>query len=251
MSSGWNLTARLVAKHFSALGDKISGVIANFDPETATEADRDQLRSILQDSAQKLAKARADFAKEQKDVVDLKALIATDEKALETLGARLAAGTISEATVTIFCDELEANKGRVALEEQEAADAREFMGEFEEIVKQLSQQLADFDAAAKKALQALAAAEAQKDLQAARQARQEQLAGFKGVSNQSNALSALTRRAEQMSNEAAGMKIVTDIAQKPLDQAAEIAAIRKSVTEVGTGETALQRLQRLSGKSVA
>eukprot|EP01032_Pedospumella_encystans_P033974 gene33974-38398_t len=42
-SNGWALTARLITKHFGALGDRVSEAIANFDPETATEADRDRL----------------------------------------------------------------------------------------------------------------------------------------------------------------------------------------------------------------
>jgi len=67
----------------------------------------------------------------------------------------------------------------------------------------------------------------------------------------STALDALTRRAQSVSNEAAGMKIVADINQKPLDQAAEIDAIRKSVSQPDTqGETALERLKRLSSKPV-
>ena len=51
-ASGWGLTARLVTKHFGALGDRISEAIANFDPETATEADRDRLVDTLRDTAQ-------------------------------------------------------------------------------------------------------------------------------------------------------------------------------------------------------
>jgi hypothetical protein len=55
-----------------------------------------------------------------------------------------------------------------------------------------------------------------------------------------------------VSNEAAGVKIVADINQKPLDQAAEIAAIRKSVSEPDTaGESTLERLKRLSAKPAA
>ncbi|WP_229259912.1 hypothetical protein [Duganella aquatilis] len=45
------------------------------------------------------------------------------------------------------------------------------------------------------------------------------------------------------------MRIVTDIGQKPLDQAAELEAIRKSVSQPALGnESALARLQRLSGQ---
>ncbi|MET3130302.1 polyhydroxyalkanoate synthesis regulator phasin [Oxalobacteraceae bacterium GrIS 1.11] len=251
-SNGWGLTARLISKHFGVLGDRVSEAIANFDPETATEADRDRLADTLRATAQKLASARASFDKEHADVVNLRNLIANDEKATETLGERLAAGKISEATINMFCDELEANKAKLPLEIQEEADAQQYMDELQKIVDALSKQLADFDASAKKALQALAAANAQKDLQSIRSERQSQLAGLQGMQGHSSALDALTRRAQTVSNEAAGMRIVADIGQRPIDQAAEIDAIRKSVSQPDTaGESALERLKRLSNKSAA
>lgn len=249
-ASGWGLTARLISKHFGVLGDRVSSAIANFDPETATEADRDRLADTLRSTAQMLASARSAFDKEHNDVVSLRNLIATDEKATETLAARLAAGTISEATVTLFCDELEANKARLPQEIQEEADARAYMDELQKIIDALSQQLAEFDAQARKAMQALASAKAQKDLQEMRMERQSQLAGITGMKRNSTALDALTRRAQAVSNEAAGMRIVADIGQKPLDQAAELDAIRKSVSQADSaGETALERLKRLSAKA--
>jgi signal transduction protein with GAF and PtsI domain len=251
-ASGWGLTARLVSKHFGALGDRISEAIANFDPETATEADRDRLVDTLRDTAQLLATARAAFDKEHKDVVNLQTLIASDERAAEKLAERLAAGTISEATVTLFCDELESNKARLPQEVQEEADARAYMDELQKIVDALSTQLAEFDAQARKAIQQLAAAKAQRELQELRMERQSQLAGLTNMKGSSTALNALTKRAQAVSNEAAGLRIVADIGQKPLDQQAELDAIRKSVSQPETaGESALERLKRLSGKTAA
>ncbi|MFL6709753.1 MAG: hypothetical protein ACJ8HI_16250 [Massilia sp.] len=249
-ASGWGLTARLVSKHFGVLGNRISEAIANFDPETATEADRDRLAETLRETAQLLASSRAAFDKEHNDVVSLRKLIANDEKATETLAERLAAGTIAEATVTMFCDELEANKSRLPQEVQEEADAKAYMDELQKIVDALSKQLSEFDAQARKALQMLANAKAQKELQELRVERQSQLAGLSGMQGSSTALSALTRRAQSVSNEAAGLRIVADIGQKPLDQQAEIDAIRKSVSQPQDGaESALDRLKRLSGKA--
>jgi chromosome segregation ATPase len=248
--NGWGLTARLISKHFSALGDKVSEAIASFDPETATEADRDRLAGALRDVAQKLAAARSAFEREHADVEKLRTLIANDEKASATLAERLASGKIAEATVNLFCDELEANKAKLPVEIQQEDDAKAYMEELQKIVDAFSAQLADFDRAAKQALQTLATANAQKELQTLRAERQEQLADLNGLQSHSTALNALTRRAQTVSNEAAGMKIVADIGQKPLDQAAEIDAIRKSVSEPEPqGETALQRLQRLSGQA--
>ena len=247
--NGWGLTARLISKHFGVLGDKVSEAIANFDPETATEADRDRLAATLRETAQKLASARASFEKEHSDVVKLRDLIANDEKASSTLADRLASGKISEATVNMFCDELEANKAKLPLEMQEQADAEEYMNELQKIVDALSGQLSEFDAAAKKAMQSLASANAQKDLQELRAERQSQLSSLSGIKGQSSALNALTRRAQTVSNQAAGLRIVADIGQKPLDQAAEIEAIRKSVAQADTAsETTMERLKRLSTK---
>jgi len=247
---GWNLTARLISKHFGVLGDKISEAIANFDPETATEADRDNLASTLRETAQKLAAARGSFEKERQDVTKLRTLIENDEKAFDVLAARLQAGTITEATVNLFCDELEANKARLPIELQEEADAQEYMNELQKIVDALSQQLAEFDAQAKKALKSLAAANAQRDLQELRAERQQQLSDLGGLKTKSSALDALTRRAQKVANDAEGLKIIADINQKPLDQQAELDAIRKSVSQPdAAGETALDRLRRLSGKA--
>jgi signal transduction protein with GAF and PtsI domain len=249
--SGWGLTGRLISKHFGALGDKVSEAIASFDPETATQADRDRIQETLMQTAQKLAKARAAFDKEHADVVQLQTLIANDEKAAEKIAERMQSGAISEAAVKMFCDELEANKGRMPEEVQQEADAKEYMSELQQILDALSKQLAEFDAAAKKAMQMLASAKAQKDLQEMRTQRQAELDSLKGVGNHSTALEALSRRAQAVTNEAAGMKIVADLNQKPIDQAAEIDAIRRSVSQGGTteGESTLDRLKRLSAKA--
>ena len=152
----------------------------------------------------------------------------------------------------MFCDELEANKARLPQEMQHEADAKAYMDELQKVVDAFSKQLADFDSAAKKAMVQLASANAQKDLQAVRLQQQSELDGLRGLAGHSTALDALTKRAQTVSNQAAGIKIVVDINQKPIDQAAEIDAIRKSVNQPNTaGESALDRLKRLSVRPVA
>lgn len=247
-TSGWGLTARLVSKHFGALGSNVAEIIVNFDPETATEADRDAVRIKLQGEAQKLAVARREYDKERKDVLDLQAMIATDEKASEVMIARLEAGSIKEEVVTQFCDDLEANKARLATEQLEESNAQEVMDELNKLVDLLSKQLSDFDAHAKKVRQQVNTAQAQKDAQLARQQHQEELAGLRAsASGTSSALAAQARRAQKMTDEASAMKIVNDIQQKPLDQSSEIEAIRRSVREgSGPAETTIERLRRLS-----
>jgi lantibiotic modifying enzyme len=245
-TSGWSLTSRLISKHFGAIGDKVAMAIANFDPETATEADRDELASNLRETAQKLAQARISFDKEHADVTSLQTLIAQDTQAAATLTARLTAGTLSEAQVTLFLDELEANKGKLAGEQAEEDQAREFRDELQKIVDGMSQQLADFDKYAKAALQQLAQAEAQRDLQAVRLNQQSSIAALKGATGHTTALDALTRKAQDVSAQAAGDKIVADIGNKPQEQQAEIDAIRASIAQPNK-ETVAERLARLTG----
>jgi hypothetical protein len=247
ITSGWSLASRLAIKHFGTLGDRIAAAIAQYDPETATEADRDRLQELLRESATKLASARTAHAKEAEDVSTLKRLIETDERAVEVLLKRLAEGTITEAAVNTFCDELEANKARLPLEEQEAADAKAFLDELQQVVDELSKQLTEFDSVAKKAKQQLASAKAQQDLQELRLQRQAEVSSLRGVGTASTALAALTRKAAEVKASAEGAKLVADLQQKPLDHQREIDDIRQSVASGSTGnETAADRLRRLA-----
>jgi hypothetical protein len=132
------LTARLISQHFGVLGERVADAIADIDPETATDAERDRLSATLRDTARVLAQARAVFDHERSGVANLRALIANDEKAAAKLAARLAAGTISEATVALFRDALAANKARLPLEMQEQHDALACMDRLQKILDAMS-----------------------------------------------------------------------------------------------------------------
>ena len=249
-ASGWALSARLMSTHFAVLGERVWEAIASFDPETATPADRDQLAEFLRTNAQVLASARASYVKEHAELDRLRVLIANDEKATGRLAERLAAGTIAEVTVTMFCDALEANKARLPPALQADADARAQMAELQKMIDALSRHLAHFDIRASKTTQALAAADAQNRLPEPGVEGRKELAGLPGMKDDWPALHALPRRARSVPSQAAGLNVTTDWNQKPFDQAARIAAICNAVSAFQTaGETALQRLQRLSPKA--
>lgn len=245
-TKGWGLTARLISKHFGKLGDTLAEALASFDPETATEADRDRLQATLTDAAIKLAKARTEYQKESTDVTKLEDLIRKDTTLAATLAERLATGEITEDTVNLLCDELEANKARLPIEIQEREEAKMFLDEIQQIVDILTGQLRAFEQQAKQAKMALSRAEAQKDLQTMRTARQEEINSLRNIGSSSTALNAMTKRAAKLQAEADGMKIVADIHQKPMDDAKKLDALRASIDT--PKESAAERLKRLASQ---
>jgi hypothetical protein len=132
------LTARLISQHFGVLGERVAHAIADIDLETANEAERERLAATLCDIARVLAQARAVFDHERAGVANLRTLIANDEKAAGKLAERLAAGTISVATVMLFRAELAANKARLPRELQEQADALACMDRLQKILDAMS-----------------------------------------------------------------------------------------------------------------
>lgn len=224
---GFGLAGRLAVKHFGKLGDELAGTIAAFDPETATEADREQLAGTLRTTSRKLAEARASYDKEHDDVVKLEQMIASDEQIVPVLSDKLSRGETTEATVNLFLDELEENKARLATEKQEEADALAYRDQVQQIVDQLSKQLAQFDEHAKKAINQINRAKADKDLQEMKLRQQAELKGItSGISASSSALTALTKKAQNLSADAEAARIVADVGQRPADQAAEVQRLR-------------------------
>lgn len=245
--SGWNLAGRLVNKHFGSLGNSIASAIAGFDPETATEADRDALASRLRDIASKYSQAETAFKKEQKDVIDLSSQINQDMEIAGQLSERLASGSVDEETVNLFLDELEAAKARLPQEEAEAVDAKEFRDELKNIIDAVSEQLTQFDAHAKKAKRELEQARLRMDQQNMRAAQQNELRAMAGNGAPSTALSALQARAAKIKAQADGLRVLNDVTDRPAQNKAKIDDLRKSVLigENGRPSTA-ERLKALT-----
>ena len=248
-SSGWSLTGRLITKHLGALGTTIAGMIANFDPETATEADRDALAARLRDIAGRHAKAKAEWQKEEADVVALRKQIATDTDVAAKLGERLAAGTVTEDAVNLFLDELQAAQDRLPQEEAEAQDAKAFLDELQALVAQMSEQLAQFDAHATKVKRELERAKAAHEQQALRAQQQEELRAMAGKGGASSGLSALQARAAKLQAQTEGLRVVNDVTDRPIQNKKAVDELRQSVlngTTAGAKPSAAERLAQFT-----
>ncbi len=247
---GWKLAFQIGAKQINNLGDDLSEMLANFDPETATEVDRENLQNKLREMVTKMVESRTRYQKEAEDVKKLEALIATDTLAADVLLKQLAEQKIDEATLNAFCDELEANKARLPQEIEEAKEAQAILTEYERIVETIKTQLNEFDRHAESIKRNLALAQAQNERNQLRLQQQEELAAAKrGFGQTSTALSALAKRAEKIKIEAQTNSALADIGQAPLDQKAAIDAARAAAQSgIKTGETAAERLARLVQK---
>lgn len=249
--SGWKLTAALLVKQISALGDSVATTLAGFDPETATEVDRDNLKAKLQEVALKLAEARRKYQTEKDEYDALAAQIAQDEAAAAVLIAKFEAGDLDEAILTEFANNLETMKARLPGEEQDALDAKALVDTLQDILNTIEKNLADFDAAAKKALQAIAQAKADKEREELRQQNQAQLTAMKsGLGSASTALGALSKKAAELRVEADAAATITAIGQKPIDRANAVEEARRIAAGTATpaAESAADRLRRLTGK---
>lgn len=249
--SGWKLTAALFMKQISALGDSVAQSLAAFDPETATQVDRDNLVAKLREIATKLAEARRKYDVEKKEADDLAAQIARDEAAAAILITKFEAGEIDEATLTEFANNLEAMKERLPAEQQDAVDAKELVDTLQNIIGTVEKKLADFDAQAKKAMRAIEQAKADQERQQLRLQNQEELRALKdGFGSTSTALGALNAKAEKLRVQADSAAIQADIGQKPLDRANAVEEARRIAagTNVAATESAADRLRRLTKK---
>lgn len=245
---GWKLSAALVAKQFGKLGGTIAEALANFDPETATQVDRDALQARLREVAMKLAGARVNAVREQKEAIDLKAQIDQDTVAAAVLIKKFEEGVVDEATLQDFADELEANKARLPQEEQEAVDAKQIVATIEEVLETLQQRLDQFDRKASEIKRRLALATAQKEKEELRLQNQNELASMRrGMADTSTALGALSRRADKLTVEAAGTKILADGGQKVVDRQKAVSEARNIASGQSTaGVSAADRLRRLT-----
>jgi chromosome segregation ATPase len=249
--SGWKLSAALIVKQVSAFGDTVAQALVSFDPETATEVDRENLQKHLREAATKLASARHEYDGVKKTADALEAQIAQDTKAAAVLISKLEAKEIDESTLTEFADNLEDMKARLPVAQQDVKDAQELVDTVQGIVNTIEKKLADFDAAAKKALRGIAQAQANQERENLRLQNQQELRDLQsGVGGTSTALGALTRKAEKLQVQADATAIQANIGQKPLDRANAIDEARRIAAGTATpvAESAADRLRRLAGQ---
>ncbi|MEN2473257.1 MULTISPECIES: hypothetical protein [Burkholderia] len=247
--SGWKLVSSLLAKHVGTIGDRLAQQIAAFDPETATQVDRDNLQAKLHEVAVKLAEAKQKNNAAQSAASDLKASIDGDVKASAVLIDKFEKQEINEATLTQFTDDLERRKRDLPQRQAEADSTQQLVDTLQEILGTVETQLNAFDAKARAAMADLAQARADQERAELMQQQQNELNRLRSsVGSASTGIGALQAAATQARVAADAAQTVASIGQKPLDQQAAVEEARRIASGAASAgsESAIDRLRRIS-----
>lgn len=249
----------LFKKHAENAVTSVQQFLVTIDPETATEAQIAEFSDQLKKASEELAKARADYQKDEKEAEEIEALY---EK-------RLQAATILEQQVSDEADParkgslsasldkivtmLEEMKPDVEREKQDAEDAKQLMDELTAFVEESAKALKEARAKLDHAKSDMRRAELEQERAEKRAKTSEVLAGIRKGSGTFNvALDAMQKKAEEsrMKADAATTrsKLLTPTnAEKEDANIAE--ALAKASGEAAPGaKTASERLAALKNK---
>jgi hypothetical protein len=222
----FSLLGRLFGAQVDQAGESLVGALVAFDPETATEVDRDALAEKIQNVAKKFAEAKQDYDKEQNDVVVKQNQINEYLATLDIMVGQLDRQEISQAAFDDFYAGIEEAQAQLPQEIEEAAEAKAVKDELDDILKILTSQLHDFDKITTKALRDVKLAESQVEKEKLKAERQSELANLKnGIGAESTAVRKLQEIANKAKIEAEAAKTVREITAKPQSQSEKMEAM--------------------------
>jgi chromosome segregation ATPase len=243
----FSLFAKILGKHVEGAGNHLTEALINFDPETALEADRDQLREKLQEFSVRLAKARQEYAVDIRHRDELKATIDQQIKAATILDGKVQAGDKdSEASLTTLLDSIEDNKAKLQVGNQEVDEVHKLCEELEAAAKQVSDHLEHFERDAAQAKRELQLSALKKEGAEAQVERQAELNALKAGSadHLHSALGALQRKVQDNEAQAEAAQTMVDLGTAKVDKDDRIQAAMREATGA-TQESASARLARL------
>jgi hypothetical protein len=249
----FSLLGRLFGAQVDQAGESLVGALVAFDPETATEVDRDALAEKIQNVAKKFAAAKQDYDKEQNDVVVKQGQINEYLSTLEVMVGQLDRQEISQAVFDDFYAGIEESQVQLVQEQEEAAEAKAVKDELDDILKILTSQLHDFDRITSKALRDVKLAESQVEKEKLKSERQAELANLKkGIGGESTAVRKLQEIANKAKIDAEAAKTVREITTKPQSQEDKMAAIMAQAKQASAPATstmsAAERVAALKAK---
>ncbi len=249
----FSLLGRLFGAQVDQAGESLVSALVAFDPETATEVDRDALAEKIQEVAKKFAAAKQDYDKEQNDVVVKQKQINEYLATLDVMVGQLERQEISQAVFDEFYAGIEESQAQLVQEQEEAAEAKAVKDELDEILKMLTQQLNDFDRVTSKALRDMKLAETQVEKERLKTERQAELSKLKtGIGGESTAVKKLQEIAKKAKIDAEAAKTVREATARPQTQEEKMAALvaqaKQAAAPATSTMTAAERVAALKAK---
>jgi DNA repair exonuclease SbcCD ATPase subunit len=196
----FSFSSLFAKKKTEKVGQTIIQMLAGWDPESASQADLEQMEKRLDKLVQQVAEARLMYRKEQEEADAINTLYNQRLKAAEILQAKQAENTendkITEA-LNQMVSELEEMLPEIKREEDEAKEAKLFMEELEDIAKYSAEKLKNAKKELDKAMKDMKRAEIREERSKERESQAAKLAGLRNETDQlGNALSAMKKTAE-------------------------------------------------------
>ena len=202
----FNLFKNLGQAKAHQASEKMAELLATLDPDGMTEAAILEVESQFRAVSEEVAKARADYQKEQKEVDAIEALQNRRMKAAEKLQADFDANP-GNGELAAALDELlrlmEEAIPEIERERQEARDAQELLNALEESAKQMAEEMKKLRETANRAKRDMLKAEQEREAALRREDAALRVAGIKQRSSSySKAVEAMERAAGSARQEA-------------------------------------------------
>lgn len=208
----FSFTSIFAKKKTEKVGQSIVQILAGWDPESASQAELEQMEDRLDQLVQQVAEARLIYRKEQEEADAINKLYHQRLKAAEILQTKQAENSddpkITEA-LNEMVSELEEMMPEIKREEEEAKEAKIFMEELEEVAKMSAEKLTNAKKALSKAIKDMKRAEVREERSKEREEQAAKVAGLRTEADQlGSALSAMKKIAEDANSkaEASNMK---------------------------------------------
>jgi hypothetical protein len=228
------------AKQIADLGAGITQAIVAWDPETATEAEIEEMIKELDKITIEAGKAKTEYDKEQREAnaVQLnfdRHIAAAEilEKQLNTAqtGSDLVQADELRASIERLLSDLEQIKPELAREIQETEEAKEFYYELSQLAKVTADKVRKARNMLQSAQRDMKRAEVEQQRAAARAAKAEKVAGLRKDAGEFGvALASMNKRAEEARAKAAASDLKAKLLSPQADNDAHIEAALKAAT---------------------
>ena len=245
MAGLFGFFATLGKKQLSNIGDGITQSIVAWDPETATEAEIEEMIGELDKITREAGKAETEYRREQKEADAAQANYDRHFSAAQMLESQMLeaqaggdSGKASqfESSIGRLLDDLEKLKPELDREVREAVEAKEFYDELMEIARITAEKVKSAREMLERAKRDMQRAQIEEKRASAKAQKAEKLAGLrKETSDLGIALSSMNKAAEEARAKAAASDMKAKLLSPERDQGdANIEAALKAVSSGST-----------------